>query len=45
MKRDLRKAEEEEHWKVKTTAKMGGLCEERYKKGSGGRPLESKDHC
>ena len=44
MRRDLRKAEEEEHWKVKTTAKMGGLFEERPKKGRGGRTLESKDH-
>ena len=35
MRRDLRKTEEEEKWKVKTTVKMGGLCEERYKKGSG----------
>ena len=43
MKRDLRKAEEEEHWKVKTNAKMGGLCDERSKKGRGGSTLESKD--
>ena len=26
----------------KTTAKMGGLCEERYKKGRGGRKVERK---
>ena len=44
MKRDIRKAVEEDHWKVKTTAKMGGLCEERSKKGRGVRTLESKDH-
>ena len=44
MRRDLRKVEEEEKWTVKTTAKMGGLCEERSKKGRGGRTLESKDH-
>ena len=44
MKRDLRKVEEEEHWKVKKTAKMGGLCEERSKKGRGGRTLESKEN-
>ena len=45
MRRDLRKAEEEEDWKVKTAAKMGGLCEERPKKDRGGRKMESKDHC
>ena len=26
----------------KTTAKMGGLCEERYEKGRGGRKVERK---
>ena len=44
MRRDLRTAEEEEHWKVKTTAKMGGLCEERPKKDRGRRKVDSKDH-
>ena len=44
MRRDLRKVEEEEHWQVRTTAKMGGLCEERPKKGRGGRTLESKEN-
>ena len=27
----------------KTTTKMGGLCEERYEKGRGGRKIERKD--
>ena len=44
MRRDLRKTEEEEKWTVKTTGKIGGLCEERSKNGRGGRTLESKDH-
>ena len=44
MRRDLRNTGEEEKWKVKTTVKMGGLCEEISKKGRGGRTLESKDH-
>ena len=45
MRRDLRTAEEEEDWKVKTTAKMGGLWEERPKKERGRRKVEGKDHC
>ena len=45
MRRDLRKVEVEEHWKVKTTAKMGGLCEERPTKYRGRRKVESKNHC
>ena len=44
MRSDIRKTEEEEKWTVKTTAKMGGLCEERPKKGRGRRKVDSKDH-
>ena len=38
VKTDQRKAEEEEKWREnKATAKMGGLCEDRSKKGRGGK--------
>ena len=43
VKTDQRKAEEEEKWREnKATAKMGGLCEDRSKKGRGGRKVERK---
>ena len=43
MKTDQRKVEEEEKWREnKATAKMGGLCEDRSKKGRGGGKVERK---
>ena len=43
VKTDQRKAEEEEKWREnKATAKMGGLCEDRSKKGRGGGKVERK---
>ena len=45
MRRELRKVEVEEHWKVKTTAKMGGLCERDLRNTGEEEKWKVKNHC
>ena len=46
MKRDLKGGGRPQlRRRRKTTAKMGGLCEERSKKGGGGRPQLRWEDC